>query len=74
MSIRRRVARSQKPGEARGGVFRVLTLTKSRERATNLRKIAEEVCTREADPNAPQSSPTHPGSAPFSMKVEGRML
>jgi DNA-binding HxlR family transcriptional regulator len=32
--------------------FRVLTLTKSPERATNLCKIAEEVCKRGEDPNA----------------------
>jgi hypothetical protein len=32
--------------------FRVLTLTKSRERATNLCNIAEAVCRREEDPNA----------------------
>jgi hypothetical protein len=33
--------------------FRVLTLTKSHERATNLCKIAKDVCKREEDPNAP---------------------
>jgi hypothetical protein len=33
--------------------FRVLTLTKSQERATNLCKIAQDVCKREEDPNAP---------------------
>jgi hypothetical protein len=33
--------------------FRVLTLTKSRERRDNLCKIAQDVCRREEDPNAP---------------------
>jgi hypothetical protein len=33
--------------------FRVLTLTKSRERRDNLCKIARDVCRREEDPNAP---------------------
>jgi hypothetical protein len=32
--------------------FRVLTLTKSRERRNNLCKIAQDVCGREEDPNA----------------------
>jgi hypothetical protein len=33
--------------------FRVLTLTKSHERAINLCQIAKDVCSKESDPNAP---------------------
>jgi hypothetical protein len=33
--------------------FRVLTLTKSPERAMNLCRIAKDVCSKEAEPNAP---------------------